>query len=83
MSATTSRIDSHGQVTIPKEIRQQLGLHEGDSVEFTVEGSRTVLTPTTSNPNVFTPFIGIAPAFRSLDEINSWVADMRGSDDAE
>ncbi|WP_248963894.1 AbrB/MazE/SpoVT family DNA-binding domain-containing protein [Sphaerisporangium perillae] len=33
------KITSKGQVTIPAEIRQQLNLHEGDEVDFVVEGS--------------------------------------------
>ncbi|MFQ6119994.1 MAG: AbrB/MazE/SpoVT family DNA-binding domain-containing protein [Methanosarcinales archaeon] len=30
----TSRITKQGQVTIPKKIRQKLGLEQGDSVQF-------------------------------------------------
>jgi AbrB family looped-hinge helix DNA binding protein len=33
------RIASKGQVTIPIDVRQQLGLHEGDEVEFVVDGN--------------------------------------------
>jgi AbrB family looped-hinge helix DNA binding protein len=33
------RIRSKGQVTIPMAVRQQLGLHEGDEVEFVVDGN--------------------------------------------
>lgn len=32
------RITSKGQVTIPIEVREQLGLRAGDEVEFVVEG---------------------------------------------
>jgi AbrB family looped-hinge helix DNA binding protein len=33
------RITSKGQVTIPIDVRQQLGLHEGDEVSFVVDGN--------------------------------------------
>jgi len=39
------RITSKGQVTIPQEIREQLGLHPNTEVEFTVERGRALLRP--------------------------------------
>ena len=35
-------ITSKGQVTIPKAIRDRLGLHEGTTVEFVVETDGTI-----------------------------------------
>ena len=35
-----------GQVTIPKSVRQQLGLKQGSRVAFVVEGDHAVLRPT-------------------------------------
>lgn len=43
LSATMS---SKGQVTVPKAVRDALGIHEGDTVVFRVEGSRAVLART-------------------------------------
>lgn len=40
---TTAKITTKGQVTIPKTVRDELGLHEGDSVVFRVEGNRAVM----------------------------------------
>lgn len=39
------RITSKGQVTIPQEIREELGLLPHTEVEFTVERGRAVLRP--------------------------------------
>lgn len=36
---------SKGQVTIPKAVRQQLGLKQGTRVAFVVEGDHAVLRP--------------------------------------
>lgn len=36
---------SKGQVTIPKSVRQQLGLRQGTRVTFVVEGDHAVLRP--------------------------------------
>lgn len=42
----TAKMSSKGQVTVPKAIRDALGLDEGDDVTFRVEGSRAVLART-------------------------------------
>jgi antitoxin PrlF len=42
----SARLTSKGQVTIPRSVREALGLGEGDHVVFRVEGHRAVLTRT-------------------------------------
>jgi AbrB family looped-hinge helix DNA binding protein len=39
----TSRLTSKGQATIPKPVRDHLGLRAGDAVQFVVEQGRVVL----------------------------------------
>lgn len=78
----SSPVSSKGQVTIPQEIRRRLGLRAGDRVEFVVEGGDTILRPARARANPFDEYIGILPAFKSIDEINAWVRELRG-DDAE
>jgi AbrB family looped-hinge helix DNA binding protein len=41
-----AKITSKGQVTVPKAVRDALGLKEGDEVVFRVEGNRAVLART-------------------------------------
>ena len=41
-----SRVTTKGQITIPKAVREALGLVEGDAVVFRVEGNRAVLART-------------------------------------
>jgi antitoxin PrlF len=38
-----ARVTSKGQVTVPKSVRDALGIEEGDEVVFRVEGSRALL----------------------------------------
>ena len=39
------RVLEHGQITIPKMIRQVLGLKKGDMAEFELEGDIILITP--------------------------------------
>ncbi len=41
-----ARLSSKGQVTVPKAVREALGLAEGDAVVFRVEGKRAILAKT-------------------------------------
>lgn len=41
-----AKLTSKGQVTVPKAVRDALGLEEGDEVIFRVEGNRAVLART-------------------------------------
>lgn len=42
----TAKISSKGQLTVPKSVREALGLDVGDNVIFRVEGHRAVLART-------------------------------------
>lgn len=39
-----AKVSSKGQMTIPKRIRDRLGLHEGDIVALETDGHRAVLS---------------------------------------
>jgi len=41
-----ARMSSKGQLTVPKAVREALGLKEGDQVLFRVHGDRAVLSRT-------------------------------------
>lgn len=43
---SAAKVTSKGQVTVPKAVRDALGLKEGDEVVFRVEGNRAVLART-------------------------------------
>jgi antitoxin PrlF len=41
-----AKVSSKGQVTVPKAVRDALGITEGDEVVFRVEGNRAVMART-------------------------------------
>ncbi len=41
-----AKVSSKGQVTVPKVVREALGLNEGDEVVFRLEGNRAILART-------------------------------------
>ncbi len=43
MEVSVSSVTTKGQVTIPKEIREALGIREGDKIVFVIEGERAVI----------------------------------------
>ncbi|MFZ4760805.1 MAG: AbrB/MazE/SpoVT family DNA-binding domain-containing protein [Burkholderiaceae bacterium] len=40
---TVTSVTSKGQVTIPKELRQRLGIRQGSRIEFSLVGDQVVL----------------------------------------
>jgi AbrB family looped-hinge helix DNA binding protein len=80
MPPPSSTISSKGQITVPIEVRHRLGLKEGDRVEFVFEEERTILKPARDEENPFAEFVGILPAFSSIEEINAWIRDLRDDD---
>ena len=41
-----AKVTSKGQVTVPKVVRDALGIRQGDEVVFRVEGNRAILART-------------------------------------
>jgi AbrB family looped-hinge helix DNA binding protein len=42
-----TKVGRHGQITIPRQIRRKLNLHEGDHIAISIEGDTIVLRPIT------------------------------------
>lgn len=78
----SSSISSKGQVTIPQEVRNRLGLVAGDRVDFVIEGDRTVIRPSRDNPDPFEKQMGILGPFPGGEEgIKAWIDDMRNDEE--
>lgn len=77
----SSTISSKGQVTVPQEIRNRLGLSTGDRIDFVIEGERTVIRPARSASNPFEEYRGVLGTFPGgKKEINEWLDDLRSED---
>ena len=75
--ARSSTISSKGQITVPLEIRNRLGLRTGDRVEFVVDDDRTTIRPARAPENPFMKYVGALPAFSDAREVNAWVRTLR------
>jgi antitoxin PrlF len=74
----TSVVTSKGQITVPQEIRERLGLRKGDRIEFVAKKNSTVVRRVATEENPFKKYEGILPAFPGgIKEINAWVRDLR------
>ena len=77
-----ARVTSKGQVTVPKEIRDALGIRVGDSLVFEVEdGGARVRAD--RKPVSFADYEGAWREGEGLtwEEINAHVREMRGHED--
>ena len=71
---------SKGQVTIPVEVRKQLGLGQGDRVEFTLEDGAAVLRPLPPEPDPFAAYAGALGTLADEAAVAAWLRDLRDED---
>jgi len=81
--AHSSTISSKGQITVPREIRNRLGLKEGDRVEFVVENDRTTIRPRAHLKIHPQKYVGALPAFSGVHEVNAWIQTLRDEETQE
>lgn len=75
--AYSSSISSKGQVTVPQEIRNRLGLSAGDRVEFVIEGDRTIIRPLRNGTDPFARYQGALGSPGGAKDVNAWVRELR------
>lgn len=62
-----SRVTKKGQITIPKKVRDELGIRPGDEIEFVqAEGGYRIRKETEENP--FEEWRGVAETDKSVEE---------------
>ncbi len=69
MKTATSKISEKGQTTVPKEIRDALGIHSGDLIQYEVEGNVIKLRKLDAEENIW------------LKSIETTLEEWHGSDD--
>jgi antitoxin PrlF len=68
-----------GQITLPKEMRDEIGIMAGDEVVFTVAGGQIIMTPKSVDFNDLAGFLGDPPnGPATLEEIDSAVREAGG-----
>ena len=75
-----ARITTKGQVTIPQQVREHLGLAEGDRIEFVNQNGQMIVRPLHAKADPFLTWAGRLPAFQSLEQLRDWQRDIRESD---
>lgn len=71
-----AKMTSKGQVTIPKEVRQRLGLRPGDKLKF-VEGARGFTVKKRLQASPFASYRGYLKGLQGQDP-DVLVTEMRG-----
>jgi antitoxin PrlF len=71
-------VSSNGQITVPKPIRERLGLKQGDRIQFVAESRRTLVRRVRKSANPFAKYTDALGTFRGgKKEINAWLRDLR------
>ena len=74
---STSRVSEKGQVTIPKPMRERLGIRPGEVVQFREEPGRLVIEKTLTR-DALDELYGVLDLGRTTDE---FVRELRGEAD--
>jgi antitoxin PrlF len=71
------KVTSKGQTTVPKEVRDLLGLEEGTQVEWTVEDGKAIVKPRTLRAIDLLGILGPPPNGRhlSIEEMNEAIGE--------
>jgi len=67
-------VTQKGQVTIPKEIREKIGIFPGTQVKFEIEGDKCILKKKIEG-SVFDRWVGYLKSKKSTDKI---IEELRG-----
>ncbi len=79
-----AKITSKGQLTIPKEVREKLGVKAGDSLLFDVDDEGREAKVRVERKRVsFADYAGVCREGKgmSLEEVNAYMREFRGHED--
>ena len=66
LTRATATISSKGQLTLPKEVRERLGVDKGDEVEFILDDRGIHLRPRRQGDNPFLVWLDQVPVSKEL-----------------
>lgn len=77
-----AKVTSKGQITVPLEVRRELGIKPGDKIVFEKNKDDVVTVRPVRKDSPFAKYRGIGnPGIGSgLDAINKYIREMRGFD---
>jgi len=75
MATATSRVGERGQITIPKALRERLGLRKGAVVEFSQEGNDLCVRKSEEAESPFHKYMGI---LNDIDDVDAYIEEIRG-----
>lgn len=76
---STAVLTSKGQTTIPKDVREHLGLHAGDRLEFVLTEDKTVLLrPATRAVTDLKGFLPKPPKPVTIEAMNAAIKKRAG-----
>ncbi|GBF06879.1 hypothetical protein DAERI_110061 [Deinococcus aerius] len=61
MRTKTATVSSKGQVVLPREVRELLGVGKGDEIEFVMDEQGVHVRPKRDEENPFLAWVGAAP----------------------
>lgn len=73
-----SRISEKGQVTIPKKLRDQLGIRVGDELDFEIEHGRLVVAKLVEQDPLDAVWGMLPPEALEGLSVDEWIDEMRG-----
>ena len=77
METMTVRLGAKGQIVVPKAVREQLGLKEGDALMLMVDGQRVILR---ARPASFTDAMrGLHKEVWEGVDVDKWLEEERSS----
>jgi antitoxin PrlF len=71
---------SKGQVTIPKRVRDQLGLKPGSHIDFDLDGDQVVLRPAGKRQARKSPFAKLRGIRKTGMTTEQWMTLLRGEE---
>jgi antitoxin PrlF len=73
-ATASTTLTSKGQMTLPKSVRERLGLSTGDRLEVAVDGQRIVLTPKTLHLQDICSLLPASTRPATLEEMDEAIA---------